>query len=236
MQSLELAMLYQGLTTPHVADACLRQGVKVRCGPSAMQAVSRRHCRFVGRVIPARHYGSVDVFLEAMENAQPGDVLAIDNRGRTDEACIGDLVALEAKQAGLSAIVVWGLHRDTSELLEIGLPVFSLGAIPTGPLHLEQRDDDALQSAATGPWIVTSSDVALGDENGVLFIPLAQAEVIARAAQTIRETEYSQAAKMKDGTSLRTQLQFSEYLARRTATPALSFRQHLRTIGGAVEE
>ena len=46
--------------------------------------------------MPARHYGSVDVFLEALSSAGPGDVLVIDNGGRTDEACIGDLVALEA--------------------------------------------------------------------------------------------------------------------------------------------
>jgi regulator of RNase E activity RraA len=178
----------------------------------------------------------VDIFLEALETAQPGDVLVIDNRGRTDEACIGDLVALEAKHAGLAAMVVWGLHRDTPEISEIGVPVFSLGAIPTGPLHLEQRDDDALKSASIGPWIVTSADFVLGDENGVLFIPLAQAETIARVAQAIRKTEHDQAAKMKQGITLRTQLRFSDYLSRRAVTPSLNFRQHLRTIGGAVEE
>ena len=236
MQSSDLAALFQNLTTPHVADACLRQGIKIRCAPSGLQAVHKKHCRFAGRVIPARHYGSVDIFLEALETAHPGDVLVIDNRGRTDEACIGDLVALEAKQAGLAALVVWGLHRDTAEIIEIGLPVFSLGGIPTGPLHLEQRDDDALQSACIGPWIVTAADIVLGDENGVLFIPLSQAGTIARAARAICETEHNQAAKMKQGTPLRSQLRFADFLARRAETPTMTFRQHLRRIGGAVEE
>jgi len=36
----------------------------------------------VGRVRPARHYGSVDIFLEALENASPGEVLVMDNSGR----------------------------------------------------------------------------------------------------------------------------------------------------------
>ncbi len=69
--------------------------------------------RIAGRVLPARHYGSVDIFLEAMETAGKGDVLVIDNHGRRDEACIGDLTVLEAQAAGLSGIVVWGFHRDT---------------------------------------------------------------------------------------------------------------------------
>jgi regulator of RNase E activity RraA len=44
---------------------------------------------------------------------QHGDVLVVDNGGRLDEACVGDLVALEAKHAGVAGIAIWGLHRDT---------------------------------------------------------------------------------------------------------------------------
>ena len=50
-----------------------------------------------GRALPARHSGSVDVFLEAFTAAQPGDVLVVDNGGRVDEACVGDLTVLEAQ-------------------------------------------------------------------------------------------------------------------------------------------
>ena len=40
--------------------------------------------------------------------------------------------------------MIWGLHRDTADIQAIGLPVFSLGAIPTGPLRLDARAHDAL--------------------------------------------------------------------------------------------
>jgi regulator of RNase E activity RraA len=189
-----------------------------------------------GGARPARHYGSVDIFLEALEHARPGDVLVVDNGGRQDEACIGDLIALEAKIFGLAGIVIWGLHRDTPELLEIGLPLFSLGAYPTGPLRLDPRDADALDSARVGRWVVAANDVAMGDDNGVLFVPMARAEEIALAARAIRDTERAQAGRMRRGTSLRAQLQFSEFLARRASDPRLTFREHLRRIGGAVEE
>jgi len=54
--------------------------------------------------------------LEAVDGADPGDVLVVDNGERTDEACVRDLVALGAGGAGLSGVVVWGLHGDTTEL------------------------------------------------------------------------------------------------------------------------
>ncbi len=53
--------------------------------------------QIAGRALPVKHYGSVDIFLEAMGTAQPGDILVIDNERRMDEGCIGDLTALEAK-------------------------------------------------------------------------------------------------------------------------------------------
>jgi regulator of RNase E activity RraA len=215
MNAEALAAEFDELTTAHVADACLRRGVAVRCAPSELRPLDASRCRVVGRARPARHAGSVDVFLEAIAQAQPGDVLVVDNTGRRDEACVGDLVALEAKTAGLAALVIWGLHRDRPELLDIGLPVWSLGTLPTGPLRLDPRDVDALGSARVGPWVVTAEDVVMADDDGVLFVPLARVRDIATAAWPIRDTERAQAARMREGTTLRAQLRFDEFIARR---------------------
>jgi regulator of RNase E activity RraA len=141
--------------------------------------------RLAGRVCPARHAGSVDAFLEAFETAAPGDVLVVDNGGRLDKASAGDLVALEAQAAGMEGTVIWGLHRDTADIRAIGLPVFSLGAIPTGPLRLDARAHDALASAVVGDWAVSCEDLLLGDDDGVLFLPSPQAEEIFTLAETI---------------------------------------------------
>jgi len=187
-------------------------------------------------VSPARHVGSVDIFLQALEGAAPGDVLVADNGGRLDEACIGDLVALEAQAAGLEGIVIWGLHRDTADLRAIGLPVFSLGAVPAGPERLDVRPQDALESATVGDWTVDREDVVLGDDDGVLFVPAARAEDIFTLAETIRGTERRQAERIRAGVSLRSQVQFDTYLAQRQQAPSRSFRDYLRSVGGAIEE
>lgn len=223
------------LSTPHLADACLRVGVPVRCAPSDLQAIDvNMHC--AGRVRPVRHVGSVDIFLELLEGAEPGDVMVVDDGGRHDRSCVGDMVTREVQMAGLSGILIWGCHRDTCELLEIGLPFFSQGKISTGPLSVDRRSPDALEWARVGDWIVSSEDVVVGDCDGVIFLPYDRLEDIVIAAEAIRDTEKKQAALVREGVSLREQLAFRTYLAKRAENPNYGFRGHLRSIGGAVEE
>jgi regulator of RNase E activity RraA len=234
MDHEEIERRFTSLSTPNLADACVRVGVEVRCGPHELRAVVAGS-RLAGRVLPAAHVGSVDVVLEAIEDAEAGDVLVVDNAGRLDEACVGDLMVHEAADAGLSGVVIWGLHRDTKDLVRIGLPVFSLGPIATGPLHFAGRAADALVVATVGQWPVGRDDLVLGDEDGVLFLPMAKAEEIFTVAESIRDTETRQAEKIVDGLSLRDQVRFDVYLARRLENPGLTFREHLRSVGGAVE-
>jgi regulator of RNase E activity RraA len=235
MDHHELRQRFAELTCAHLADACVRARVPVRCAPPPMRPVTPGD-RLAGRVAPARHAGSVDVFLEAFERAGAGDVLVVDNGGRLDESCVGDLVVLEARAAGLEGLVVWGLHRDTADIRAVGLPVFSLGAIPTGPLRLDPRADDALEAATVGGWTVRAEDLVLGDDDGVLFLPAARADELFALAEGIRDTERRQAERIRDGVTLRRQVRFDTYLARRLQTPTLSFREHLRSVGGAIEE
>ncbi|MEU7898722.1 RraA family protein [Nonomuraea sp. NPDC049152] len=233
MDERELQKRFATLTTAHLADACIRAGIPVRC--VSLQAVVPGG-RLAGRVCPARHGGSVDVFLEAFHEAAPGQVLVVDNGGRLDEACVGDLVVLEAQAAGLEGIVIWGLHRDSADIRAIGLPVFSLGAIPTGPQRLDDRPQDALAKVTVGEWTLSREDLVLGDDDGVLFVPAGRAEELFTLAETIRDVERRQADRIRAGDSLRAQVGFDAFLARRRQTPSLTFREHLRSVGGAIEE
>jgi regulator of RNase E activity RraA len=235
MNSDPLHRSYLDLSTPHVADACMRLGVPVRSAPAATHPLWVG-THFAGRAVPTRHYGSVDIFLEAIDSSDPGDVLVVDNSGRDDEACVGDLIALEARQAGLAGIVIWGYHRDSAELGTIRLPIVSLGAFPVGPQRLEPRDQDALTQASVGGHTITHNDFVLGDDDGTLFIPLADAEAVAAAAAAIRETERNQAALMLHGTPFRTQAHLAAYLTARATNNVLTFREHLRNHGAEIEE
>ena len=235
MNSAQLSKRFSHLSTALICDACLRLGVRYETPSPGMRPL-RRGLRVAGKVLPARHYGSVDVFLEAIDHAEEGDVLVIDNGGRTDEACIGDLTVLEAMSAKLSGIIVWGFHRDTPELEAIDFPVFSYGACPSGPQRLDAPPPDALTLASFGSFRVSASDFVVGDDDGVVFAPLEQASRIFQVADDISSTERRQADAIRAGTPLRTQLGLADYLRARSEDPSYTLRRHLRQVGGAIEE
>src|SRR3954466_828148 len=175
MNNRSISSAFAAIGTPQIADAALRTGDTIQIAPFGIRGVVEGK-RICGRALPVRHFGSVDIFLEAMRSAEPGDVLVIDNGNRTDESCIGDLTVLEARATGLAGIVVWGTHRDTPQLRRIGFPVFSYGTCPSGPRRLDERSADALTSAQFGEFQVTRGDVVFADDDGCLFLPAEQAE------------------------------------------------------------
>lgn len=221
-------------TTPFITDACLMLGLPVRIGPPELRPLVPQ-ARIAGPACPARHAGSTDVFLEAIAAAQPGSVLVIDNTGRRDEGCIGDLVAGEAFVAGFAGIVVWGAHRDTAAIQSIGIPVWSLGPCPNGPLQLRTRIAHALDAASLHHVTVTRQDVVFADIDGVVVTEAASVPRVIAAARDIANREQAQAARLLKGERLFDQLQLEAYVARRAADPSYTFRDHLKTLGAAIE-
>lgn len=221
------------IPTAVACDALLRLGLSIRVAPPGLTAAGNPS-PVAGRIRPVCHMGSVDLLLEAIDAAEPGEVLVIDNGGRTDEACIGDLVVLEAQAAGLAGIVVWGLHRDSADIAKIGLPVFTYGSLPLGPTTA-RRTDDPFSSAEFGSITICADDVVVVDHDGAVFCTAEQWPDVAATGEEIMRVERRQAALTREGRSLREQLRFSQYLERRRANPEYGLRDHLRQIGGAIE-
>ncbi|MGZ5441187.1 MAG: RraA family protein [Thermoanaerobaculia bacterium] len=232
MQNNDVAQRFTHLSTPLVSDAALRLGLALRIAPAGLTPVHATARRVAGRVAPALHLGSVDVFLEANGRAAPGDVLVIDNEGRRDEGCIGDLTVLDAWSAGVRGVLVWGCHRDTAELQQIALPVFSYGACPAGPRRL---DPPSSRTPTFGDASFSGDDFVFADEDGALFIGAERVAEVLDGAESIATVERRQAAAIRDGRSLREQLRFDEYLAARERDAAYTLRKHLSAIGGAIE-
>jgi len=230
-----LESAFANLSTALIADACVRLRVPLRIAPSGIHPLVPE-MRVAGRVLPSRHRGSVDVFLEAMKKALPGDVLVVDNDGRSDESCVGDLTVLEARAWGVAGLVVRGYHRDTNELVRLGIPVFSYGSYPAGPRRLDQRGPLDLSSAQWDGFTVDGDDVVFADDDGVLFVPSGRIEDVLKVARSIWKVERQQAETIRAGKKLSEQLDFDGFLAKRNSDPSYTFRRHLRERGGAVEE
>ena len=223
----------QTLFTAAIADAAVRLDMPVRTGPAGLIPVFPG-VPYSGPARPVTHLGSVDVLLETIDDAPTESVLIVDNGGRHDEACVGDLIALEAKLAGMSGIVIWGRHRDTAQLRDIQLPMHSLGAFPFGPRRIPPAGRP-MRSAYLDGAAVTEADHVFADDDGILFLGSERIDEILELAEMIQTTESAQAQRMQDGASLRSQLDFAEYRKRQASEPELTLRQHLLDRGNAIE-
>jgi 4-hydroxy-4-methyl-2-oxoglutarate aldolase len=236
MENEELNYLFKKkLSTPLITDACIRNGFPLRLAPFGIHPIVSEW-KIAGAAIGVKHFGSVDVFIETIHSAKSGDILVIDNEGRTDEGCVGDLTVLEALHAKMSGVVLWGVHRDTPEIKKINLPVFSFGAYPLGPVRNVFEIDDEDRIVRFGEEIVTGDDYVFADEDGVTFVHRQYLKTILDTAAELSEKERKQADQIKQGKNLYQQFAFEKFLELRKIDPRLSFRSYLKRIGGAIEE
>ena len=136
----------------------------------------------------------------------------------------------------MAGLTVWGAHRDTVQLQQINFPVFSYGSWPVGPQRLDPRAVDALENVHFGEFTATNRDVVFADTDGVIFVSEGRVGEVLATADSIWQTERRQAQAIQGGRKLRDQLRFDGYVSKRSTDPTYTFRQHLRSIGGAIEE
>lgn len=125
--------------------------------------------------------GGFNAQKRAFDSVGPGEVLVVEARRVNDAATVGDVLALRAKVRGAEAIVTDGGVRDWVAVKEIGIPVFSQGAHPSvlGRRHVPWETDVTITCAGAA---VEPGDVIVGDDDGVIVIPAALAEEVAREA------------------------------------------------------
>jgi regulator of RNase E activity RraA len=65
---------------------------------------------------------------------------------------------------------LWGLHRDTNEIKEIGFPTFTYGSYPSGPQRLDQREGDFLNQIRFGENLISRNHTVFADDDGAVFV------------------------------------------------------------------
>ena len=114
---------------------------------------------------------------------EPGQVIVANAQGYESTAVFGGLMALMAKEKQVAGLVIDGAVRDSEEIVDIGLSVFSRGVCPRGPRKYPVGFIDGVISV--GGVTVAPGDIILGDADGVTVVPLAQAKTALSAAVEI---------------------------------------------------
>ena len=105
---------------------------------------------------------------KALSLAWPLACIVIDARLTPDAAVWGGNLASIARERSVTAVVVDGHVRDIVELRASGLAVYSRGVTPRGPAW-GGRIGGTIQCAGVE---VAQGDLVVGDEDGVIVVPL----------------------------------------------------------------
>lgn len=123
----------------------------------------------------------------ALALGKPGDVIVVNGQGDESRALLGELMGGRAKAAGLAGFVLDGAARDASDLAAMGVPVFARACTPAGPY--KNGPGRVGTTIAVGGVAVSPGDIVVGDGDGVVVIPFADAAEVATAAEAVFEDE-----------------------------------------------
>jgi 3-hexulose-6-phosphate synthase/6-phospho-3-hexuloisomerase len=134
--------------------------------------------------------------VEAIDLAQPGEVIVVD-AGGCPPAVWGELATESARNKGIAGLVVHGAVRDTSTIRERGFPVWtrlvtSHAGDPLGLGEINQPIDISGQRICPGDWI-------LADDDGVMVVPRARAVEMANRAADVLEAENRIRQEIREG-------------------------------------
>jgi len=134
--------------------------------------------------------------VEAIDRAEPGDVIVIDAAGCAP-AVWGELASESAKNKQLAGLVVHGAVRDTADIRELGLAVWtklvtSHAGEPQGLGEINVPIEISGQPICPGDWI-------LADDDGVMVLPKARAVEMANRAADILEAENRIRQEIREG-------------------------------------
>lgn len=185
----ELVALFEGLDTPGVSDAMDKLGLHGQAlgiMPLANYPKAVVGSAFTVKYVPANDPpGTVGDFID---DVAPGDVVVIDNDGRTDCTVWGDIMTQYAGLRGIAATVIDGVCRDVNKALGDNYPLFTAGRfMRTGKDRVEVESVNT--TVAIGTARVAARDIVVADANGVVIVPRHRARDVAATARKIEEVE-----------------------------------------------
>ena len=198
----ELVALFADSDTPGVSDALDKLNIhgqtlgimpltnykKVTVGPA-----------FTVRYVPASDpAGSVGDFID---DVAEGDVVVIDNGGRTDCTVWGDIMTQYSGSRNIAGTVIDGVCRDVNRALSDGYPLFTTGRyMRTGKDRVQVGAVNDVISVGTVR--VSARDIVVADANGVVVVPRHRAREVAKVAREIEASETIIRQMISEGTTL----------------------------------
>lgn len=127
----------------------------------------------------------------------PGDVMIAGVDGHQGCAVFGDALGGMMRNAGVAGVVTDGPIRDSEGLVEIGLPIWCTGAIPSTPY--ENGPGRIGLPVQIGGQRVDTGDMIVADLDGVVAIPFEEIDTVTERCRRILDMERDGERAVRDG-------------------------------------
>lgn len=136
------------------------------------------------------------MFHQALDMAQPGDILVVDGGSGNNRSLCGELMMTFAQGKGLAGVVVDGCVRDWDGLETLTMPIYAKGVTPQGPW--KNGPGEINVPISCGGQVIFPGDILVGDRDGIVVIRPQDAEYIARKSIKKKASEDASFALMKN--------------------------------------
>jgi 4-hydroxy-4-methyl-2-oxoglutarate aldolase len=133
----------------------------------------------------------------AVAEAEPGEVLVLTMPEARPVALVGELLATQAKVAGVAALLVDAAVRDLEELREVGLPIWARFARVSGA---EKRVAGVIgEPVEVAGAHIRPGDVVVLDADGAVVVERERVDEVLTAALARAEREREKRAQLQAG-------------------------------------
>jgi len=157
--------------------------------------------RTVGIALTVKTRPGDNLFIhKAISLAKPGDVLVVDGAGEPTNALVGELMAMEAERRGVRGFVIDGAVRDADVFAQnAGFGCFARSIGHRGPY--KDGPGEINVPVSIGGQVVFPGDVVIGDADGVVVVPAADAEFVLGLAEEKEAAEAKSKVQIRNGTN-----------------------------------
>jgi 4-hydroxy-4-methyl-2-oxoglutarate aldolase len=192
------------------ADPAVIQGLGAAGTATVHEAIGRvgyagadlrpiqQNVRIAGSAVTVlSHPGDNIMIHAAVEVCREGDVLVVVNTAPSSHGMFGELLATSLQTRGVRGLVIDAGVRDTSELREMGFPVWSRHVSCQGTVKSTAGSVNV--AVVLGALVVKPGDVVCADDDGVVVVPRAEAEWALAQSEARIAKEHETRARLARG-------------------------------------
>lgn len=179
----------------------LHSGRVAAAGPAITLQFMPKRRDFLGE----DEYSNVEAQLHrhVLYEAQAGDFVVVDARGKTNAGVFGEMMLAYFQGKGGAGLVIDGCIRDFPNVRDLSVPMWVRGVTPNFHTQIDIMPFAVNVPVSCGDALVVPGDIIVGDEDGVVAVPVVVAETLLEKGSVWQEWDDFTRERLLAGGDLR---------------------------------